>query len=69
MIVIRKNRKPQANASSAGTPSFPRKLTKNASRTPMPLTVNGTSMTRKSSGPSTTYGSSDRSIPTARPDA
>ena len=36
---------------------LPRKLTKNASRTPMPLTVNGTSITRKSSGPSTTYGS------------
>ena len=34
-------------------PGCPRKLTKNASRTPSPLTVNGTSMTRKSSGPST----------------
>ena len=49
-----KNRKPQANAESALTPSLPRKLTKKASRTPSPFTVNGTSMTRKSSGPSTT---------------
>ena len=64
-----KNRKPHANAWSAGTSRLPRKLTKNASRTPIPLTVNGTSMTRKSSGPSTTYGSTERWIPTARPDA
>ena len=37
----------------APTPSLPRKLTKNASRTASPLIVNGTSMTRKSSGPIT----------------
>ena len=42
-----------ANAASSSTPSWPRKLTKNASRTAMPLIVNGTSITRKSSGPIT----------------
>jgi hypothetical protein len=39
--VMMKNRNPQANAESALTPSLPRKLTKNASRTPGPFTVNG----------------------------
>ena len=35
------------------TPTLPRKLTKNASRTANPLSVNGTSRTRKKSGPIT----------------
>ena len=48
-----KKRKPVANALSASTPSPPRKLTKNDSRTAIPLTVNGISRTRKSSGPIT----------------
>jgi hypothetical protein len=51
--VTRKKRNPEANAWSAGTPTLPRKLTKNASRTAMPLSVNGTSKTRKKSGPIT----------------
>src|SRR5262249_2809626 len=51
--VTTKNRNPVATADSFGTPSCPRKLTKNASRTAMPLIVNGTSSTRKSSGPIT----------------
>src|SRR5581483_250962 len=49
----RKKRKPVAKAASAPTWSLPRKLTKNASRSAMPLIVKGTSITRKSSGPST----------------
>ena len=52
-IVTRKKRKPAAKASSAPTPTLPRKLTKKASRTASPLIVNGTSMTTKSSGPIT----------------
>src|SRR3954452_1039563 len=52
-IVTTKNRKPVANAGSAATPRAPRKETKNVSRTARPLIVNGTSMTRKSSGPIT----------------
>src|SRR5262249_22984894 len=40
--VTTKKRKPVATACSFGTPSWPRKLTKNASRTAMPLIVNGT---------------------------
>src|SRR5262245_34122813 len=51
--VITKKRKPVAKAASASPPSLPRKLTKNASRTARPFTVNGTSMTRKRSGLST----------------
>ena len=51
--VTTKNRKPVANARSADTPSAPRNETKNDSRTASPFTVNGTSMTRKSSGPIT----------------
>ena len=49
--VITKKRNPHAKAASGETPRLPKKLTKKASRTPRPLTVNGTSMTRKSSGP------------------
>ena len=45
--VTRKKRNPAANAGSASTPTLPRKLTKNASRTANPLSVNGTSRTRK----------------------
>ena len=51
--VTRKKRKPVEKAWSAETPRPPRKLTKNDSRTASPLIVNGTSMTRKSSGPIT----------------
>ena len=51
--VTRKKRKPAAKAWSASTPTLPRKLTKNASRTAKPLSVNGTSRTRKKSGPIT----------------
>ena len=51
--VTRKKRKPPANAWSASTPTLPRKLTKNASRTAKPFSVNGTSRTRKNSGPMT----------------
>src|SRR6266516_1520036 len=51
--VTTKNRNPAEKARSAETPSAPRKLTKNDSRTARPLIVNGTSMTRKSSGPIT----------------
>src|SRR4029453_16184399 len=43
--VTRKKRNPAANAWSPGTPSLPRKLTKNASRTAKPFSVNGTSST------------------------
>ena len=53
VIVTTKKRKPVANARSGSTPRLPRKLTKNDSRTAMPLIVNGTSSTRKSSGPIT----------------
>src|SRR5436190_24220561 len=52
-IVTTKNRKPHVNADSLLTPSWVRKLTKNASRTARPLIVKGTRMTRKSSGPIT----------------
>jgi hypothetical protein len=52
-MVTTKKRKPVANAGSAATPSAPRNETKNDSRTASPFTVNGTSMTRKSSGPIT----------------
>ena len=52
-VVTRKKRKPAANAWSAGTPTLPRKLTKNASRTAIPFNVKGTSRTRKKSGPIT----------------
>ena len=45
--VTRKNRNPAANAASAPTPTLPRKLTKNASRTAIPFSVNGTSMTSR----------------------
>ena len=51
--VTTKNKKPQASADSLSTPSWVRKLTKNASRTARPLIVKGTRMTRKSSGPIT----------------
>ena len=44
---------PRREGRSAGTPTLPRKLTKNASRTAIPLSVNGTSRTRKNSGPIT----------------
>ncbi len=37
----------------SSTPTLPRKLTKNASRTANPFSVNGTSSTRKNSGPIT----------------
>ena len=53
VTVTTKKRKPAAKARSASTPTLPRKLTKNDSRTASPFTVNGTSMTRKSSGPIT----------------
>src|SRR2546427_955704 len=52
-IVTMKKRKPVANAWFALTPRAPRNDTKNVSRTASPLTVNGTSITRKSSGPIT----------------
>ena len=39
--VTRKKRKPAAKAASASTPTLPRKLTKNASRTAKPFSVNG----------------------------
>jgi len=52
-IVTTKNRNPQASADSLSTPSWVRKLTKNASRTARPLIVKGTRITRKSSGPIT----------------
>ena len=42
-----------AKAGFASTCRWPRKLTKNDSRTARPLIVNGTRMTRKSSGPIT----------------
>src|SRR5258708_5348999 len=65
--VTTKNRKPVANARSAETPSAPRNETKKDSRTASPLTVNGTSMTRKSNGPITEYGRGESSTPTALP--
>ena len=65
--VVTKKRKPVAAAASASTSSRVMKLTKNASRTASPLIVNGTSMTRKSSGPRTKYGRGERSTPTASP--
>ena len=49
--VTRKKRKPVAKAASWSTPSWPRNETKNDSRTASPLIVNGTRMTRNSSGP------------------
>src|SRR5581483_2760467 len=52
-IATTKKRNPVANAGSAATPSAPRNETKNDSRTARPLTVKGTSATRKSSGPMT----------------
>src|SRR5262249_49341365 len=63
----RKNRKPVANAVSGSTCSLPRKLTKNASRSAMPLIVNGTSITRNSIGPRTKYGRGESSTPHALP--
>ena len=42
-----------------------RKLTKNVSRRANPLIENGTSITRKSSGPITKNGRGERSTPTA----
>ena len=48
-----KKMNPVAKALSGSTPSLPRKLTKNVSRTAIPLIENGTSSTRKSSGPIT----------------
>jgi len=44
---------------------LPRKLTKKVSRRAKPLIVNGTSITRKSSGPITKKGRGERSTPTA----
>src|SRR5262249_29477246 len=52
-IVTMKKRNPVANARFASMCSPPRNETKNDSRTARPLIVNGTSMTRKSSGPIT----------------
>src|ERR1051325_10293997 len=64
-VESKKKRKPVANAASGSTPSLPRKLTKNVSRRANPLMVNGTSITRKSSGPITKNGRGERSTPTA----